>query len=53
MTEKQLEHDMLMQFILEDCYVNTKQSIEYPPVALSLGEKIIKLSKLPCSFLYK
>lgn len=42
MTEKQLEHDMLMQFILEDCYVNTKQSIEYPPVALSLGEKIIK-----------
>jgi len=42
MTEKQLEHDMLMQFIIDDCYVNTKKSVEYPPVALSFGEKLIK-----------
>tara|TARA_R110000851_G_scaffold3301_2_gene13373 strand:+ start:350 stop:1189 length:840 start_codon:yes stop_codon:yes gene_type:complete len=42
MTEKQLEHDMLMQFIIDDCYVNTKKSLEYPPVALSFGEKLIK-----------
>ena len=42
MTEKQLEHDMLMQFIIEDCYVNTKKTVEYPPVALSFGQKLIK-----------
>jgi len=42
MTEKQTEHNMLMRFIQEDCYVNTKELIEYPPVALSFGEKTIK-----------
>ena len=31
-----------MQFIEEDCYVNTKEIIEYPPVALSYGEKLLK-----------
>ena len=36
------EHNMLMQFIEEDCFVNTKETIEYPPVALSFGEKLIK-----------
>ena len=33
---------MLMQFIEDDCYVNTKEIIEYPPVALSYGEKLLK-----------
>ena len=42
MTQKQTEHEMLMQFIEEDCYVNTNDRIEYPPVALSYGEKLIK-----------
>ena len=42
MTTKQTEHDMLMQFIEEDCFVNSHQKIEYPPVALSYGEKLIK-----------
>ena len=45
MTEKQTEHQMLMQFIEEDCFVNTKETIEYPPVALSYGEKLIKSKK--------
>ena len=42
MTTEQTEHNMLMQFIEEDCYVNTKEIIEYPPVALSYGEKLLK-----------
>ena len=42
MTTKQTEHNMLMQFIEDDCYVNTKEIIEYPPVALSYGEKLLK-----------
>jgi hypothetical protein len=45
MTEKQTEHKMLMQFIEEDCFVNTKETIDYPPVALSYGEKLIKSKK--------
>ena len=42
MTTEQTEHNMLMQFIEDDCYVNTKENIEYPPVALSYGEKLLK-----------
>ena len=42
MTEKQLEHNMVMQYIEDDCYVDPTEKIEYPPVALSLGNKLIK-----------
>lgn len=42
MTERETEHELLMQIIEEDCYVNTKEKIEYPPVALSYGIKTIK-----------
>ena len=42
MTERETEHELLMQVIQEDCHVNTKEKIEYPPVALSYGKKIIK-----------
>tara|TARA_R110000787_G_scaffold174297_1_gene286900 strand:+ start:640 stop:1473 length:834 start_codon:yes stop_codon:yes gene_type:complete len=42
MTEKQTEHNMLMKFIEDDCFVNTQETIEYPPVALSFKEKLIK-----------
>ena len=45
MTEKQTEHNMLMKFIEEDCFVNAKDKIDYPPVALSFGEKIIRTTK--------
>jgi len=45
MTQKETEHNMLMQFIEDDCYVNTKENIEYPPVALSFGEKLLKTNK--------
>tara|TARA_R110000824_G_scaffold330193_1_gene516996 strand:+ start:796 stop:1632 length:837 start_codon:yes stop_codon:yes gene_type:complete len=45
MTEKQTEHNMLMKFIEEDCFVNAKDKIDYPPVALSFGEKTIRTTK--------
>jgi hypothetical protein len=46
MTEKQNEHNMLMQFIEQDCYVDSKEKIAYPPVALSFGEKLVKSNKI-------
>ena len=42
MTEKQTEQELLMQFIEEDCYVDPKEKVDYPPVALSFGEKVIR-----------
>jgi hypothetical protein len=43
MTEqKQTEQDMLMEFIHDDCIVDIDKKIEYPPVALSYGEKLIQ-----------
>ena len=46
MTEKQNEHRMLMQFIEEDCFVDAKQKIEYPPVAISYGEVVSKSNSI-------
>ena len=37
---------MLMQFIEEDCFVDSKEKIDYPPVALSYGEKVVKSNKV-------
>jgi len=45
MTDKETEHQLLMQFIQEECYVNPSEIIDYPPVALSFGEKVIRSSK--------
>jgi hypothetical protein len=38
-------HQILMQNIEDDCFVDTSIPIEYPPVALSFGEKLIKNPK--------
>ena len=51
MTEKQTEHNMLMKFIEDDCFVNTQETIEYPPVALSFKEKLV--SFIFNDFIYK
>ncbi len=40
--EQPNKHKSLMQLIENDCFVNTKETIEYPPVALSYGEKLLK-----------
>ncbi len=42
MTEQQTEDQMLMELIEEDCRVNPKEQIEYPPVCLSMGEIVLK-----------
>ena len=42
MTSKQTEHYILMECIEQDCHVDSKEKIEYPPVALSYGEKLLK-----------
>ena len=44
MSEDQTIQYLIMQSIEEDCKINPKDSIEYPPVALSFGEKLIKTS---------
>lgn len=45
LTDQEQTDYIIMQSIAEDCYIDTKKTIEYPPVAISLGEMIIK-SKL-------
>ena len=45
MTEKQTEQRLLMQFIEEHCFIDTKEKIKYPPVALSYGEKLTQTDK--------
>ena len=40
--QQQTEHNMLMDFIEHDCKVNINEKIDYPPVALSYGEKLLK-----------
>ena len=42
MTEKETEHNLLMEFIEQDCFVDIEKKIDYPPVALSYGEKLLK-----------
>lgn len=34
----QEERDLYLDFLLEDCYIDPKQNIEYPPIAISFGE---------------
>ena len=45
MTEKETEHNLLMEFIEQDCFVDIEKKIDYPPVALSYGEKVIQSDK--------
>lgn len=46
MTEQeQTEKNMYMQLIEESCYIDPKLKLDYPPVALSFGEKLIKSDK--------
>ena len=42
--EQQTEQYLIMQAIEEDCTINAKEKIEYPPVAISYGENLIKTS---------
>ena len=42
MTEEETTHNMLMELIAEECTIDTTTVMEYPPTALSLGEKTIQ-----------
>jgi len=45
MTKQNSEQTLLMQVIEDECLIETSVSMDYPPVALSLGEKLIKSHK--------
>ena len=45
MTKQNSEQTLLMQVIEDECLVQTSVSMDYPPVAISLGEKLIKSYK--------
>mgnify|MGYP003644758111 FL=1 len=43
MTEAEAtEKEMYMQFLEEDCKIDINKKLEYPPVAISLGERVIR-----------
>ena len=42
MNDEQTVQYLVMQAIEEDCIIDAKEKIDYPPVAISLGEKLIK-----------
>ena len=45
MTEKETEEKMFMEFIAESCYIDINKKLEYPPVCLSYGEKVLQSDK--------
>ena len=45
MTEKQTEENMLMEFIADTCFIDIEKKIDYPPTAISYGEKVIHSDK--------
>lgn len=45
MTEKETEENMFMEFIADSCKIDINEKIEYPPVCLSYGEKVLQSNK--------
>ena len=45
MTEEETTQNMMMELIKEECAIDTSLDIEYPPIALSYGEKTIHTKK--------
>ena len=45
MTETETEQNMLMEFIAQDCFIDIEKKIDYPPVCLSYGEKVLQSDK--------
>ena len=44
-TQKQTEQQMYLELLEQECKVNTDEIIEYPPVALSMGETLVRTKK--------
>jgi len=45
MNDEKLTHQMYMELLKEELTINTNEVLEYPPTALSYGEKIIQSKK--------
>ena len=45
MTEKETEQNMLMEYIADTCKIDINEKIDYPPVCLSYGEKVLQSDK--------
>jgi len=50
MTEQETTQSMLMELIKEECTIDTTEVMEYPPTALSYGEKTIQTTKGDITF---
>ena len=50
MTEQETTQAMLMELIKEECAIDTTEVMEYPPTALSYGEKTIQTTKGDITF---
>ena len=50
MTEEQTTQNMMMELIKQECTVDTSEVMEYPPTALSYGEKTIQTKKGDLTF---
>ena len=50
MSEEETTQEMLMELIKEECIVDTSKVMEYPPTALSYGEKTIQTKKGDLTF---
>jgi len=50
MTEQETTQAMLMELIKEECAIDTTEFMEYPPTALSYGEKTIQTTKGDITF---
>ena len=50
MTEQETTQAMLMELIKEECTIDTTEVMEYPPTALSYGEKTIQTTKGDITF---
>lgn len=45
MTEQETTQRMLMELIKEECQIDTSEVLDYPPTALSFGQKTIQTNK--------
>ena len=44
-TQKETEQEMYLELLEQECKVDTSEIIEYPPVAISMGETLIRTKK--------
>ncbi len=45
MTDQKEETRMYMQLLEQECYIDATKEVEYPPMAISMGEFTMQTSK--------